>query len=603
MRQAVRLTPDAHPNKPAGLTNLGTSFLRRFERLGDLADLDEAITAKQQAVHLTPDGHLDKPARLNNLGISFICQFERFGDLASIDEAITATQQAVRLTPDDHPNKTTYLHNLGTSFQRRFEHLGDLTDINEAITAKRQAVCLTPDGHPDKPARLNNLSTSLQSQFERLGDPAGLDEAITAMQQAVNLTPDGHPERPGYLSNLGTSFLHRFERFGDLADLDEAITAKQQAVRLTPDGHPDKSARLNNLGISFRSRFERLGDLADLDEAITAAQQAVRLTPEGHPNKPARLNTLGSAHLSRFICQPNDVTLAQAIDVFSRSAKSSSGPPHLRFHAAHQWASLCFSTKSSNTLHAYAAAMDLLPHVIWLGRSVEQRYKDMSNIGNIQDALVDAVMAAIHFGKIALALEWTEQSRSIVWGQMLQLRTPLDELHQCHPDEADSLESISRSLDSTAVTYPKHSHSSTDGASRSLEEEAHARRRLAEEYERTLARIRSLPGFGEFLRPQKSESLCNAATSGPVIIVNMHKTRCDALILLPHSSCISHVPLPGFQLSLLQQMHQLEGSMRQADFIQRHYAPDSAIDTESSNVLEWLWCHMVEPILSYLKVG
>ena len=58
--------------------------------------------------------------------------------------------------------------------------------------------------------------------------------------------------------------------------------------------------------------------------------------------------------------------------------------------------------------------------------------------------MADAVNAAIHFGQFNLALEWMEQGRSIVWGQMVQLRTPLDELRQHHPNEANELEKISR---------------------------------------------------------------------------------------------------------------------------------------------------------------
>ena len=38
---------------------------------------------------------------------------------------------------------------------------------------------------------------------------------------------------------------------------------------------------------------------------------------------------------------------------------------------------------------------------------------------------------------------------------MLQLRTPFDDFHR-HPKEAESLESISRALDSAAVAYPNH---------------------------------------------------------------------------------------------------------------------------------------------------
>ena len=67
-QQAIRLTLDSHPDKPWYLNNLGSSFQSRFGRLGDLADVDEAIKAQQQAVRLAPDGHSDKPGRLNNLG-------------------------------------------------------------------------------------------------------------------------------------------------------------------------------------------------------------------------------------------------------------------------------------------------------------------------------------------------------------------------------------------------------------------------------------------------------------------------------------------------------------------------------------------------------
>jgi hypothetical protein len=42
--------PENHPIKAACLNDLGISFLRRFECLGDITDLDEAITAQQQSV-------------------------------------------------------------------------------------------------------------------------------------------------------------------------------------------------------------------------------------------------------------------------------------------------------------------------------------------------------------------------------------------------------------------------------------------------------------------------------------------------------------------------------------------------------------------------
>ena len=190
-------------------------------------------------------------------------------------------------------------------------------------------------------------------------------------------------------------------------------------------------------------------------------------------------------------------------------------------------------------------------------------------------AVADAAAAAIHFGKFGLALEWLEQGRSIVWGQMLQLRTPLDVLRQHHPDEADELELVSRALDSASITSSlDHSSSSSDSTSQSLEMVAQAHRRRAKEYDHILARIRNFPGFSDFLRPKKSISLCSAAICGPVIVVNASSIRCDALILLPHSSQVSHVPLPALHISAVQGMQlQLAGSTRGANMIERHYAP------------------------------
>ena len=474
----------------------------------------------------------------------------------NLDDAITAHQQALRLTPSSHPHTASYLSNLGNCFLYRFKRLGDRLDLDEAVVAQRHAVRLTPDNHHDRPGRFNNLGISLQTRFQCLGDLMDLDEAIIAYEQAVRFSPDAHFDKPRYLDNLANSSFRRFERLDDLADLDEAITAQQHAVRLTPYSHPDRPGRLHDLGNSFLAQLSR---------------------------------------------QPVSTALADPIITFAQSAQSPTGPPSVRFAAAHKWASLCFSVQSRGTLEAYLTLVNLLPCVVWLGGTVQQRYKDISRIGG---ALADAAMAAIHFGELNLALEWMEQGRSIVWGQMLRLRTPLDELYRHYPDEANALERVSRTLDSAAVAFPNHADPSSDGAPRLLARVSQVHRRLAEEHGHILAGIRNLPGFRDFLQPENSTSLFSAATSGPVVVVNAHEARCDALILLPHSLQVSHVPLPGIRLSVLQEIQiQLAASTRRHDTIQRHYAPHSELGTNLSNILEWLWLHMAKPILSYLKVS
>ncbi|KAF8425428.1 hypothetical protein L210DRAFT_3220342 [Boletus edulis BED1] len=41
LRDAIVLTPHGHPHKPSSLSNLGNSFIIRFEHLRELIDLEE----------------------------------------------------------------------------------------------------------------------------------------------------------------------------------------------------------------------------------------------------------------------------------------------------------------------------------------------------------------------------------------------------------------------------------------------------------------------------------------------------------------------------------------------------------------------------------
>ncbi|KAI9574339.1 hypothetical protein HD554DRAFT_2006816, partial [Boletus coccyginus] len=68
----VELTPHGHPHKPGRLNNLGNSFLTRFQRVGELSDLEDAISRQRDAVELIPHGHPHKPDLINNLGSSFL---------------------------------------------------------------------------------------------------------------------------------------------------------------------------------------------------------------------------------------------------------------------------------------------------------------------------------------------------------------------------------------------------------------------------------------------------------------------------------------------------------------------------------------------------
>lgn len=58
-----------------------------------------------------------------------------------------------------------------------------------------------------------------------------------------------------------------------------------------------------------------------------------------------------------------------------------------------------------------------------------------------------------------------------------------------------------------------------------------------------IERARELPGFENFLWPKRFEKLCAAAKCGPVVVINIHKARCDALVLMADLDEPIHTPL------------------------------------------------------------
>ena len=607
MQRAIQLAPNDHPDRPSWLSNLGVLFQSRFAHMGNLSDLSEAISVIQQAIQLTPNGHPNMSVMLSNIGNSFQSRFARMGDLSDLSEAISAKQRAVQLAPVGHPYMPAMLNNLGNSFKSRFTRMGDLSDLTEAISAIQQAVQITPNGHPDMPGRLNNLGVSLESRFARLGDLSDLSEAISAKQRAVQLTPNGDPYMPSRLTNLGVSFQSRFARMGDISDISEAVSASQRAVQLTPNGHPDMPTMLNNLGVLFESRFARTEDLSDVSEAISAKQRAIQLTPNGHPDMPTWLRNLGNSFLSRFRHTQDSSDCNTAIKHYKMSA-TTLGPPSARLNAAQLWAQLTTNLDHPAAMEAYAVAIDLISQIAGMDRTVENRH---TNLVDISSLTTTAASVAFGRGELEKALEWLEQGRCLVWTQLNQLRTPVDDLHAHDASLAKRFLEISSALESSGSRRGLGALGLDAPMSQKmiLQDEARIHTNLASEWKKVLDEIRDIPQFRNFLRPpQASELLRHIPLDGPIILINTDKSRCDALALISGCPEPIHIPLTDFTYEQASQLTNRLGNflswngvrVREENRALRP-APARRIESDIHFVLGVLWLKVVRPILEGLS--
>ncbi|KAF7334983.1 hypothetical protein MVEN_02248400 [Mycena venus] len=605
-KNAIGLSPDDCPNKPFMLNNLGNSLHSRFTRFGDLNDLNEAIWRHENAINLTQDDHTHKPIILSNLASSLRSRFERLGDLDDLNNSISKYKVAIELTPKGHLNLPTWLDDLASALQLRFQRLGDLEDLTESLSKHRNAVELTPCGHPSKPERFNNLGNALQLYFERLGDHCSLDDCISNHRKAVHLTPDDHPYRPIMLHNLGSSLQSRFERFGDLNDLDEAISRQKDAVKLIPDGHPNQFRLLNNLGHCLQIRFEELGDLNDLTEFISKHKYAVHLTPDGHFDRPETRNNLGNALFLRFKQSNNPDDIWETIQQYTSAACSTTGPAYKRFHAASKWAQHAQTIQHHSLLDAYQTAIDLLPELAWLGLSITDRHYLIMKAAPV---VRDAAVAAISSAQLAKAVEWLEQGRSIIWGQLLNLRSPVEILRLKSPKLADDLIHLSAQLEG-ATTRRFAQVMPDSGAQQPLTLIVQQVHEIAHKRELLLKTIRELEGFNRFLLPKSISELSMAAQRGPVIFLNASQMSCDVLILLPGpSDRVLHVPLLEFtpkDLKTLTQTQTRLMSYKGRSDTDRLYGnrEGESQDREDdfAHILSELWVHLVKPVLNAIAI-
>ena len=149
------------------------------------------------------------------------------------------------------------------------------------------------------------------------------------------------------------------------------------------------------------------------------------------------------------------------------------------------------------------------------------------------------------------AVESIEHGRALLWSEMRGLRTSVDQLHIVDSGLADRFQVVSQALEGIATTVSQHGaaqlrrgKSGDRGESDAFSCTLKQHHKFQQERQEIISRVRDLPDFRHFLRPAPFETLKDAASAGPIIIVNHCGWRCDIVIVL-HSAPISIIPIPS----------------------------------------------------------
>ncbi|KAH7325443.1 CHAT domain-containing protein [Rhizoctonia solani] len=486
---------------------------------------------------MLPEGHEKIPSLLNYLGY----------------KAVQCHLKALEVTPEGHKDLPSYINNLGNAYRIRFKKLGCREDLERSIECGHEVLAIAPEDDRHRSYWMNNLGNSYILRFKRYNQMDNLDKAIAYHETAVKSASQGDPNLPVLYNSLGVSRKQRFNRLSDPGDLDKAIEHQTQGLLLTNDGHPLLPDWSMNLGASLITRFKRVGQATDADMAIKYLSQAVSLTPEFNPELPNRLNSLAVGYLA----------LSKHQHAKSKSAQCPVGDSMVRFRSSLNWARAADEFGMGKR------------KLVSLGATVAQRYLDVEEIGR---APMEAAAAAIDAQEYEMALEWLELGRSVVWGQVLQLQQPLDSLSATHPELADELRRVAQSLNKSSIDPQNGSVDAVEPSN------THSNEMAAQMYRR-------------FLMSKRISSLICACRDGPVVFVNIHSSRCDALALIPGTADVVLVPLPTFSYFQSKTIGSLGARNRG---FRRPFSDDLPSQDTFELVLAELWIHVAKPVLSAL---
>ncbi|KIJ61211.1 hypothetical protein HYDPIDRAFT_138045 [Hydnomerulius pinastri MD-312] len=544
-RAAFALQALGSPN-PAALQGQAYSLWECYKVQGGEHNLHEAIKILEELLDCRPKDHPRRSDTLDFLAGALWTRYQLQGHASDLHRAIELEQEAFSLRPPGHSDHHHSLDNLGSSLWTRYQLQGDVSDLHEAIDLGRKAMDLRPPGHPDRAASAGNLAGTLWTRYQVEKAPEDLHWAILLQQEALQARSPSDPERHQSLSNLALSLRSRHELQHAPEDLNEAITLQEEAVSLQPAGYLHRAVLLDNLASSLEARYRLRHDVSDLHRAIELQQEVLVLWPPGHPDHPSSVQHLSNCLLHRYQDSQETTTptgtddFDEAFRLFSTLASLPAVSSTALCEATQEWVKRAEEFNHVSVLEAYKTSLSALDRHVAALASVVLRHQVM---GPLKSLVNDAFSCALRRNNPTEAVQLFEQGRSMLWTQLARFDTPLTELRSQSETGLHLVEKFEQ-LSSLLQTFAKgrDSRGPLVGSAVSDTDTTERYWKLVGDWESVVEEIRRQEGFERFLLPPLLADLQEAASEGPVIIVNASQYTSDALIML-HDHPPIHVPL------------------------------------------------------------
>ena len=587
-------------------------LLMEFE---DDVSVANAIKQLEAALNKTPihfPTRFRPSGRLANL---YNAHFHEFGNATDLEGAVKVYDKAIENIPADHPDLPELQLALGKALEQRFEILGQQSDISKALDSCREAIqYFTNMRAVTKVIALHALVTMFRQKFQHMGETEDIDNSIDTFTKAIfQIEGVNTPSAHGIdilLGELCGSLILRGKHCNSASDIDEGIDAINKVIPGLSTNHPAYCMFKNQCCFAYAEKGKRLKSITYITEAIMAGEDAV--AKSGHNTQEAHyLTNLGTAYFYRSVLQTEKhkarSDLEEARLCFKSTAHCKSANISVRLQAAREWAK-CNILRNKMPLRALKYGVALLPRILGPFLPSKELHRRLEEIGTM---INDAVAVAVDAKDFALAVEWSEQGRSIVWTQLLKLHTQNHELQKHEPKLASELQRLSTMLQKLALEEDSSSVALRGSLNLGPKKDnlLQSREDLEKKWEQLMLSIRKIPKFQNFLLPKKVEELQAAAGIGTVIIINAQAKQCDALILSMNAP-IDRIKLPISLHKALKLQKDLASLMFNTGLQSRgiwnasqnafHYKETDNQESLAS-ILQILWEQVTLPIIKKMK--
>lgn len=581
----LRETPPGHHQVDQhGL--LATCFSARYDKTGDISDLDQVVQHRELALAAAPPpGVLVVKSRLRELSKSLRDRFDQTREMGDLDRAIWAAEEGY-----DSPsgNNATNLYIL---LSARYERSGDTSDLNRCIKYASIALSATPeeDSKYSRAGCLTNLAGGLYQRFSQYGDLEDLNHAISLSEEALAAVPKEYPDRVGHLQNTAGLLAQLYKKTGSIGSLEKAIVYGEQGLAAARDLQQRGVIQLL-LGDIFHSKYTFNSDMDSLQQAISYNELALDAFPPDHRAYGIAYLFLGKTYLIRSQQMDSPEDLTKSVFAFKQAWGCSHLMPRDRVCAARGAASVLICCPGG-AMESYA----LLEGAILLLPEVNLRSLDggelMSTIIGLHGLAADAASSALEAEIPAyVALKLLELSRGISTGIAIDCRSDLSDLSKTDRGLYNKFNNLRAEIDTPLQEWM------TVNYRVSMVDAIRRRREGVDKMARLVAEIRELPGHEGFQLPLSATKLMSMATDGAIVTFSSSAVRSDAIVVT--STKIISIPLPKLLFTEIEKRLGGEAIAKLSSGTFRTYA---SRNNKLRDLLFWLWEAAVWPVLEHLQ--